>query len=88
MELHIKMSSNQNNNAFSMIADIEGDFLDMINVETPNEIPILPVKNIVLMPGVVSSILITRESSAKLVRKAERQSTIVRTGQSGRYYHY
>ncbi|MBQ8466391.1 MAG: endopeptidase La [Prevotella sp.] len=71
------MNSDQNNNAFSMIADIEGDFVDMLNVETPNEIPILPVKNTVFMPGVAASILITRESSAKLVRKAERQSSVI-----------
>ena len=77
MEVHIKMNSDQNNNAFSMIADIEGDFVDMLNVETPNEIPILPVKNTVFMPGVAASILITRESSAKLVRKAERQSSVI-----------
>ena len=77
MQLTIKMNSDQNNNAFSMIADIEGDFIDMISVNTPNEIPILPVRNIVFMPGVVSSILITRESSAKLVRKAEKKSSVI-----------
>ena len=72
MHLTIKMNDNQNNKAFSMIADIEGDFLDLIDVDAPNEVPILPVRNIVLFPGVVTPILIGRESSARLVRKAEK----------------
>ena len=66
------MNDNQNNKAFSMIADIEGDFIDLMDVDTPNEVPILPVRNIVLFPGVVTPILIGRESSARLVRKAEK----------------
>ena len=45
------MSDNQNNNAFSMIADIDGDFTDLMNVDVPNELPILPVRNLVLFPG-------------------------------------
>ena len=54
MEFKIKMSDNQfNNKSISMIADIEGDFTDMINTEMPSELPILPVRNIVLFPGVV-----------------------------------
>lgn len=77
MELFIKMSENQNNKAFSMIADIEGDFLDLINVETPDELPILPVRNLVLFPGVVSPIIIGRESSSKLIRKAEKTGGVI-----------
>lgn len=71
------MSENQNNKAFSMIADIEGDFLDLINVETPDELPILPVRNLVLFPGVVSPIIIGRESSSKLIRKAEKTGGVI-----------
>ena len=70
------MSDNPNK-AFSMIADIEGDFASLIDVETPNEVPILPVRNLVLFPGVVSPILIGRDSSMKLVRKAEKTGGII-----------
>ena len=67
----VEMSNNQNNNkAFSMIADIEGDFKDLIEMETPSELPILPVRNIVLFPGVVAPILIGRETSMALVKRA------------------
>ena len=46
-----------------MIADIEGDFNEMIDVEMPSELPILPVRNIVLFPGIVWPIVLGRESS-------------------------
>jgi ATP-dependent Lon protease len=60
-----------------MIADIDGDFMNLINMETPSELPILPVRNLVVFPGVVSPILIGRESSMRLVRKAEKASAII-----------
>lgn len=71
------MSDNQQNKPFSMIADIEGDFMDLTNIETPNEVPILAVRNMVLFPGVVSPILIGRESSLKLIKKAEKTNGII-----------
>ena len=71
------MSDNQNNNAFSMIADIDGDFNEIVNVEVPTELPILPVRNLVLFPGVVTPILIGRDSSMRLVKKAEKSGSIV-----------
>ena len=60
-----------------MIADIEGDFMDLLDMETPREVPILPVRNLVLFPGVVSPILIGRESSMTLVKRAERKGDII-----------
>lgn len=77
MQLKIEMSENQNNKAFSMIADIDGDFKDLIEVETPNVLPILPVRNLVLFPGVISPILIGRESSMALVKKAEKNNSLI-----------
>ena len=71
------MSDTQANKAFSMIADIDGDFSNLVDVETPSELPILPVRNLVLFPGVVSPILIGRESSMRLVRKAEKSGTLI-----------
>ena len=68
----------QNNKAFSMIADIEGDFKDLINnVPTPDEVPILAVRNLVLFPGVVSPILIGRESSSALIKRAEKRALVI-----------
>ncbi|MBQ9356137.1 MAG: LON peptidase substrate-binding domain-containing protein, partial [Prevotella sp.] len=71
------MSDSQSNKGFSMIADIDGDFTNLIDVETPSEVPILPVRNMVVFPGVVSPILIGREASMRLVRKAEKANTLI-----------
>ncbi|SEE03144.1 endopeptidase La [Prevotella sp. lc2012] len=71
------MSNQNKNSAFQMIADIDGDFQDFFNVKMPESVPILPVRNLVLFPGVVSPILIGRESSKKLIRKAEKKGQII-----------
>ena len=60
-----------------MIADIEGDFGDFTNFEMPDTAPILAVRNLVLFPGVVTPILIGRESSMALVKRAEKRNEII-----------
>lgn len=60
-----------------MIADIEGDFGDLSDMNLPDTTPVLPVRNLVLFPGVVSPIMIGRESSIALVKKAEKNGTII-----------
>ena len=77
MNIEFEMSDNQNNKAFSMIADIEGDFKDLVEIDIPNELPILPVRNLVLFPGVVAPILIGRESSLNLIKRAEKKGLII-----------
>ena len=72
------MSDERNDNkAFSMIADYEGDLKDLINGEDPGEYPILPVRNLVLFPGVVAPIFIGRESSSRLVKRAEKKGQTI-----------
>ena len=78
MQYKIKMSNNQNNKkTISMIADVEGDFKELVDAEMPSELPILPVRNIVLFPGVVWPIVLGRESSMKLVRQAEKNNGLI-----------
>ena len=71
------MSDQNKNQAFQMIADIDGDFHDLLNVSVPQSVPILAVRNLVLFPGVVSPILIGRDSSKKLVQKAEKAGHVI-----------
>ena len=78
MEFKIKMSDNQySNKSISMIADLEGDITDMIDGDMPSTLSILPVRNIVIFPGVVWPILLGRESSMKLVRQAEKTGSLI-----------
>ncbi len=60
-----------------MIADVEGDYHDLTETEIPDTLPILAVRNLVLFPGVVSPILIGREASMTLIRKAEKNNILI-----------
>ena len=71
------MYMDNKNRSFSMIADVEGDYSDLTKLKLPDELPILAVRNLVLFPGVVSPILIGRETSMTLIRKAERTGEMV-----------
>ena len=77
MEEKIKMYMDNKNRSFSMIADVEGEYDDLTNMVMPDDLPILAVRNLVLFPGVVSPILIGRESSMSLIRKAEKQGSVI-----------
>ena len=77
MEETVTMYMDNKNRSFSMIADVEGDYSDLTNMEMPDSLPILAVRNLVLFPGVVSPILIGRESSMALIRKAEKNSQLI-----------
>ena len=60
-----------------MIADIEGDYNDLMLGDTPEVVPVLPVRNLVLFPSVVSPILIGRESSKMLIQQAEKKHFVI-----------
>ncbi len=63
--------------SFSMIADVDGEYGDLTRVKVPDEIPILAVRNMVVFPGVVTPILIGRESSIALIKKAEKKDIFI-----------
>ncbi len=77
MEEKITMYMDNKNRSFQMIADVDGDYSDLVNMEMPDALPILAVRNMVLFPGVVSPILIGRESSMTLIRKAEKKDGLI-----------
>ena len=63
--------SEENNEEFvQIISDDEGKELD--GKDLPEELPILPLKNTVLFPGVVIPITVGRKKSIRLVKKAYR----------------
>jgi len=72
------MNNPNKNSAFQMIADIDGDFKDILDIQQkPSQVDILPVRNLVLFPGVVSPILIGRDSSKMVIQKAERKGDLI-----------
>jgi ATP-dependent Lon protease len=60
-----------------IIAD--GDDADLKNVEIPDVLPILPLRNTVLFPGVVLPINVGRKKSLKLIKDVYRGSRLLGT---------
>ncbi len=60
----------QAQNPFSVIADFDGDDKTIFDVKLDKEIPILPIRNMVLFPGVVMPISVGRKKSLELVKDA------------------
>ena len=60
------------NNTVSFISDIKaGSEEDLLNAQIPDEIPILPLRNMILFPTTVLPISVGRESSLQLIRELE-----------------
>ena len=57
------------NNGIQMIADYEGDITNLFNSKLDGELPILPTRNLVVFPGVISPILIGRQSSVAMIEE-------------------
>ncbi|HNU77582.1 MAG TPA: LON peptidase substrate-binding domain-containing protein, partial [Prolixibacteraceae bacterium] len=62
---------------FPIIAD--GDDADLRNPEVPEVIPVLPLRNTVLFPGVVIPITVGRQKSLKLVQDVYRGGKLLGT---------
>ena len=61
------------NNAFSMIADYEGDVAKLFEESIDGDVPVLATRNLVLFPGVVSPVLIGRIQSLNLIKTLTRK---------------
>lgn len=68
------MQFDENQNPFSLVADFEGDESSVFEVEIDETLPILPLRNMVLFPGVVMPVAVGRKSSLKLVKAAEKKN--------------
>ena len=64
-------------NPFSLIADFDGDISTLFEKEIDDILPILPLRNMTLFPGVVSPISVGRESSLKLVAQAAKHEGLI-----------
>ena len=71
---------------FSSSIDGESEFFPLLSDEdeqkinkekNPDSLPILPLRNTVLFPGVIIPITVTRERSVKLIKEAEKNNKII-----------
>ena len=64
-------------NTFSVIADFEGNEEQLMDIEVNEILPILPLRNMVLFPGVFMPVSVGRKTSMKLVREAEKKGAYI-----------
>ena len=71
------MNEDNINNKFSFIADFEGDINQLTEQSIPQVLPILPLRNLTLLPCVMSPVNVSRKSSLTLVRHAYKTGTFI-----------
>ena len=60
-----------------MIADYEGDIRNLIDTKVEGEIPVLATRNMVMFPGVITPLLIGRDSSLKIVKMMQKDPSLI-----------
>lgn len=66
-----------NDNVFSLIADYDGNEEQMLDINIDGSLPVLPLRNMVLFPGVVLPVSIGRKSSLKLIHDADKKNKYI-----------
>ena len=64
-------------NPFSLIADFDCDISSLFDKEIEEILPVLPLRNMMLFPGVVAPVSVGRESSRKLVQQAVKSGSLI-----------
>ena len=73
MNNEIFMTGGNQGAGFQMVADFDGDIDSLFEVSHDGEMPIIATRNIVLHPGVLTPIMVTRESTLALVKKLKKK---------------
>ena len=71
------MSDESNQNPFSLIADFEGDIQNLFNIKLGAFLPLLPLRNMVLFPGVVIPVAIERQFSLDVIKQAKENDSFI-----------
>ena len=72
------MSEDSNISPYSLIADFDGNVEEIFNI-TPDAdtVPVIPLRNMAIFPGIVVPVAIERPFSTAVVRKAMEKNTII-----------
>lgn len=73
----MRLSANGDSNSVSIPLLTSEEEEEMFSTEFPSEIPILPLRNNVLFPGVVIPITVGRDKSIELIRYADRKDKTI-----------
>ena len=65
------MSEDTNINPYSLIADFDGNVEDIFNIDgAPQQLSVIPLRNLVLFPGIVVPVAVERPFSMKVIKRA------------------
>lgn len=64
-------------NPFSLIADFDGDIASLFDKDVDPVLPVLPLRNMMLFPGVVAPVSVGRASSLKLVSQVSKSGGLL-----------
>lgn len=76
-ERYLREMDDQNDNAFSLIADFDGNEDQVFDIKAGETLPVLPLRNMVLFPGVFMPVSVGRKSSLRLVREADKKKSYI-----------
>ena len=76
-ERYLREMDDQNDNAFSLIADFDGNEDLVFDIKVGETLPVLPLRNMVLFPGVFMPVSVGRKSSLRLVREADKKKSYI-----------
>lgn len=76
-ERYLREMEDQKENAFSLIADVEGNEDQVLDIKSGETLPVLPLRNMVLFPGVFLPVSVGRKSSLKLVKEADKKESYI-----------
>ncbi|RGN62446.1 endopeptidase La [Bacteroides fragilis] len=76
-EKYLREMDDQNDNAFSLIADFDGNEDQVFDIKVGETLPVLPLRNMVLFPGVFMPVSVGRKSSLRLVREADKKKSYI-----------
>lgn len=72
------MNHNQSNpTPISLIADFDGDIRNLFDISLDDKLPILPLRNMTLFPGIVIPVSIERAFSLEVIKKAKERDTYI-----------
>ncbi len=72
-----EMDEFNNETSISLVADFDGNVEHIFEEEVDKNLPILPLRNMVLFPGVVLPVVVGRKSSLKLIKQAFRHKQVI-----------
>ena len=71
------MKKNTDTSSISLITDYDGDIKNLFDVKIPNIMPILPLRNMVLFPGIIIPVVIERPFSLKAISMAQSTDSFI-----------